>query len=270
MKKFLNYFLLASFVTLFVVSCKPDDEPYYEGDNFVSFANASSQTTVLKGSTSKEVTVMYTTLSEAKVNTEVKISVDPSQSSAVEGTDFKIINATDNLAAGQKFGSFRIQLLESGAKVEQKVIAFKISSPTVPNSDFKQIHKLSYSLECLFDMSPFTGTYKVVTDTWEDYSPGDLITVQPGPNANQFKILATNNPYISNSSTAYMLVTVANDGKVTLASNQPFNYGGSTGTMSLAGTGTVNFCNGVINISNLNFSGAAGSSNGNKFVLEKN
>lgn len=270
MKKFLNYFLLASFITLFVVSCSPDDEPTYDGDNFVSFAETSSEATVVKGSTSKVVTVSYTTLSDAKNNTEVKISVDATKSTAVEGTDFKIVSATETLPAGQKVGTFKIQLFESGALETQKVITFKISSSTVGTAVFNQTHALSYSLECPFNMSLFTGSYKVVTDTWEDYSPGDLITVQPGPAANQFKILSTSNPYISNPSTSYMLVTVQNDGTVALASNQPFNYGGSTGLLGLTGTGTVNFCTGGINISNLNFAGPAGSSTGNKFVLSKN
>ncbi|SHM16005.1 hypothetical protein [Chryseobacterium polytrichastri] len=255
---------------LMLSSCESKDDAVYEGDNFVSFAAKSSEATVVKGTTSKEVTLSYTTLSEAKANTEVKISVDTNNSTAVEGTDFKIINATDNLAAGQKVGSFRIQLLESGAKETPKVITFKLSSPTVPGAIFNQTHVLKYSLECPFNMSIFTGTYKVVTDTWEDYSPGALITVQPGPAANQFKILSTNNIYISNPSTSYMLVTVQNNGNVTVASNQPFLYDAPTGSMTLTGTGTVNFCTGGINISALTFAGAAGTSSGNKFVLQKN
>lgn len=255
---------------LMLSSCESKDDAVYEGDNFISFAAKSSEATVVKGTTSREVTVSYTTLSEAKVNTEVKISVDTNNSTAVEGTDFKIINSTDNLAAGQKVGNFKIQLLESGAKETPKVITFKLSTPTVPGAIFNQTHALTYSLECLFDMSSFTGTYKVVTDTWEDYSPGELITVQPGPAANQFKILSTNNIYISNPSTSYMLVTVQNNGSVTVASNQPFSYGGTTGNLSINGTGTVNFCNGGINISALTFTGASGTYSGKKFVLQKN
>jgi hypothetical protein len=269
MNKILKFFLVVAF-GFAIVACKYDDEPIYEGDNFVSFAATSSEATVVKGSTSREVTIPYTTLSEAKANTEVKISVDINNSTAVEGTDFKIINATDNLPAGQKVGNFRIQLLESGATQTPKVIAFKISSPTVSTAIFNQTHTLEYSLECPFNMSLFTGTYKVVTDTWEDYSQGALITVQPGPAANQFKILSTNNPYISNPSTSYMLVTVQNNGNVTVASNQPFIYDAPTGSMSVTGTGTVNFCTGGINISALTFAGAAGTASGQKFVLEKN
>jgi hypothetical protein len=267
--KILKYLSIPIFA-LMLSSCEEQEDAVYEGDNLISFAAASSEETVVKGSTSREVVISYTTLSEAKANTEVKISVDANNSTAVEGTDFKIINATDNLPAGQKVGNFRIQLLESGAKETQKVITFKISSPTVSTAIFNQTHTLKYSLECPFNMSLFTGTYKVVTDTWEDYSPGALITVQPGPAANQFKILSTNNPYISNPSTSYMLVTVQDNGNITVASNQPFIYDAPTGSMSLTGTGTVNFCTGGINISALTFAGAAGTAAGQKFVLEKN
>ncbi|MBB6332237.1 hypothetical protein SAMN06265171_102174 [Chryseobacterium rhizoplanae] len=266
--KILKYLSIPIFALLFS-ACSERDDAVYDGDNYVSFGATSSEATVVKGSTSKEVAIVYTTLSEAKQNTEVKIAVDAANSTAVEGVDFKILNKTDNLAEGQKVGSFKIQLLESGAKETQKVITFKLSS-SVPNATFNQTHTLKYSLECPFNMSGFTGTYKVVTDTWEDYSPGDLITVQPGPAANQFKILSTNNPYISNPGTSYMLVTVQTNGSVTLASNEPFSYGGTTGNMSLTGTGTVNFCTGGINISSLTFSGPAGTASGQKFVLEKN
>jgi len=266
--KILKYLSIPIFALIF--SACSERDAVYEGDNFVSFGAKSSEATVVKGTTSKEVAVVYTTLSEAKQNTEVKIAVDAANSTAVEGVDFKILNKTDNLAAGQKVGSFKIQLLESGAQQTPKVITFKISSPSVANAIFNQTHTLTYSLECPFNMSGFTGTYKVVTDTWEDYSPGDLITIQPGPAANQFKILSTSNPYISNPNTSYMLVTVQNDGNITVASNQAFSYGGTTGNMNVNGTGTVNFCTNGINISALTFSGAAGTSSGNKFVLEKN
>lgn len=262
--KILKYLSIPIFA-LMLSSCEDREDAVYDGDNFVSFAAKTSEATVVKGSTSKEVTVSYTTLSEAKANTEVKISVDASNSTAVEGTDFKIINATDNLAAGQKVGNFRIQLLESGAKETPKVITFKISSPSVSGAIFNQTHALTYSLECPYNISIFSGTYKVVTDTWEDYPVGAQITVQQGPGANQFKILANANPYISNGSTAYMIVTVANNGNVVVTSNEPFNYGGAN-VFAVTGTGTVNFCTGGINISSLAF----GSNSGYKFVLQKN
>ncbi|MDW9380869.1 hypothetical protein [Chryseobacterium sp. JV558] len=266
--KILKYLSIPLFA-LMISACSERDDAVYDGDNFVSFGAESSEATVVKGTTSREVAVVYTTLSEARQNTEVKIAVDAANSTAVEGVDFKILNKTDNLPAGQKVGSFKIQLLESGALETQKKITFKISS-SVPNATFNQTHTLSYSLECPFNMSGFTGTYKVVTDTWEDYSPGDMITIQPGPAANQFKILSTNNPYISNPTTSYMLVTVQNNGNITVASNQPFLYDAPTGSMSLTGTGTVNFCTSGINISALTFSGPAGTASGQKLVLVKN
>jgi hypothetical protein len=67
-----------------------------------------------------------------------------------------------------------------------------------------------------------------------------------------------------------MLVTVNTNGSITVASNEPFNYGGSTGTLNITGSGTVNFCTGAINISDLDFQGAAGSALNNQFVLIKN
>ena len=104
----------------------------------------------------------------------------------------------------------------------------------------------------------------MVTDTWADYSAGDLVPVTPGSNANQVYVRATNNPYLVNSSSAYMILTVSDDGSVVVTSNQDFNYGGGF-SVPVTGTGTVDRCSGDINLSAINF----GKYKNNKFVLVK-
>jgi hypothetical protein len=200
----------------------------------------------------------------------VKLVVDKTVSTAVEGTDFQILTPEVTVNAGQIGGQFQVKLLEATATVEPKVIVFKLQSASIPNATFDQTYILRYTKACEFSITPFSGAYTVVTDTWADYEPGDTVILQQGPLPNQFKILASNNPYITNFSTAYMLVTVNTNGSITVASNEPFNYGGSTGTLNITGSGTVNFCTGAINISDLDFQGAAGSALNNQFVLIKN
>ncbi|MCA6066809.1 DUF4843 domain-containing protein [Chryseobacterium sp. RG1] len=268
MKK-IAFLILASFIFL-LSSCK-DEAEVYEGQPYLHFnKGVNGEAVVKQGTGSTIANIDFGTVQSLSGAAQVKLVVDKTVSTAVEGVDFQIVAPEVTVNAGQIGGQFQVKLLEATATVEAKVIVFKLQSSSIPNATFDQTYILRYTKSCDFNMAPFTGTYKVVTDTWEDYEAGDLVTVQPGLAANQFKILSTNNPYISNASTSYMLVTVANDGSVQLVSNEPFNYGGTTGTLSLSGSGTVNFCTGAINISNLNFSGAAGSSTGNQFVLVKN
>lgn len=268
MKK-IAFLIFASFIFL-LNSCK-DETEVYEGQPFLHFnKGVNGEGVVTQGTGSTTVNVEFGTVAALSGSSQVKLVVDTSVSTAIEGTDFQIVNQNLTVEAGQNSAKFQVKLLEAGATVAPKVIVFKLQSSSIPNATFDQTYILRYTKSCPFSLSPFTGTYKVVTDTWEDYVAGDLITVQPGPAANQFKILANNNPYISNFSTAYMLVTVQTNGNVTLASNEPFNYGGTTGALAMDGTGTVNFCTGEINISALNLSGPSGSSTGNKFVLVKN
>ncbi|KAA0128707.1 DUF4843 domain-containing protein [Chryseobacterium sp. SN22] len=268
MKK-IAFLILVSFIFL-LNSCK-DEAEVYDGQPFLHFNKGTSGEAVVKqGTGSTTVNIDFGTIQSLSGAAQVKLVVDKTVSTAVEGTDFQILTPEVTVNAGQISGQFQVKLLEATATVEPKVIVFKLQSGTIPNATFDQTYILRYTKSCLFSITPFSGTYTVVTDTWADYNPGDTVVLQQGPLPNQFKILASNNPYISNFSTAYMLVTVNTDGEITVASNEAFNYGGSTGALGISGSGTVNFCTGAINIDDLDFSGPGGSSLNNKFTLVKN
>lgn len=265
MKK-IAFLILASFL-FFLSSCK-DEAEVYEGNSPALHFNKGvrGETVVRQGTGSTTFNIDFGTIQALSGSSQVKLVVDTSVSTAVEGTDFQIVNQNLTVAPGQISGQFQVKLLEATATVEAKVIVFKLQSSSIANATFDQTYILQYTKACLFSITPFSGTYRVVTDSWADYEVGELITVQQGPAANQFKILANTNPYITNGSTAYMLVTVANDGKIAVTSNQPFNYGGTTGALAVSGTGTVNFCNGSIDINPINF----GGNTGYRFTLVKN
>lgn len=101
----------------------------------------------------------------------------------------------------------------------------------------------------------FNGDFEVVTDTWEDYAPGETLPVIPDPDDPlSFRILSTNNPYIANPDTSYIKVTVVDDdGNVTLASNECFSYNGWI-CADVTGDGTINTCTGDMTL-NLTFAG---------------
>lgn len=125
----------------------------------------------------------------------------------------------------------------------------------------------SFSVFCPFIASDFTGDFEVLEDTWQDYGVGDLVPVMPGSSANKLIIKATNNPYISNSATAEMIVTFDSlTGEITsVTSNEDFDYGGGF-VVNVTGTGMIDFCTKTITINPLNF----GSYSGYKFVIKGN
>ncbi len=135
----------------------------------------------------------------------------------------------------------------------------------IANSNLYKVSQI-YDVSCpLDDASNFNGNYVVVTDDWADYAAGDIVPVvyNPADGLYKFRILATNNPYISNGATAYMLVTIdPSDSSVTVVSNEDFNYGP---LIPVIGTGTVGSCTGDINLS-LDFVGYAVSQS---FILVK-
>ena len=106
----------------------------------------------------------------------------------------------------------------------------------------------------LTDASLFDGNWVVVTDTWADYGAGDIVPVIPDPDiALAFRILATNNPFINNTDSAYMLCTIdPTDGSITVQSNEPFDYGVP---IPVSGSGTIGTCTGDITIDPITYEG---------------
>ncbi|WP_338409755.1 Calx-beta domain-containing protein [uncultured Flavobacterium sp.] len=132
---------------------------------------------------------------------------------------------------------------------------------TCPNNFFKlaSLTKVgtNYTIESIgkssLDATKFNGNYVVTLDQWNDYSVGNVVPVEydAASGLYKFKILSTNNPYISNPTTSYIEVTISTDGKCTVASNEDFAYIGWQ-TLPVTGNGTVNFCDRSINLG-LNF-----------------
>lgn len=125
----------------------------------------------------------------------------------------------------------------------------------------------SYAVSCpLDDASLFNGNYKVKQDTWQDYEVGEIVPVvyNLANGKLTFRILNTKNPYIANPTTSYMICVIdPATSKVTVTSNEPFDYGPAYGPTT--GTGTVASCTGDINLTL-----AFGPYGGYKFSLVKN
>ncbi|TMI90169.1 MAG: hypothetical protein E6H06_17595 [Bacteroidetes bacterium] len=110
---------------------------------------------------------------------------------------------------------------------------------------------------CLWDNSPFTGQFTVITDTWQDYSPGEKVDVRPGPGANQIQISV----YPSDAYGFNRQWVTIDVNPVTLATNITEQFVGtyypSDDATMYSSTGTVNPCQKTIDIPGItfNFSG---------------
>ena len=104
---------------------------------------------------------------------------------------------------------------------------------------------------CPVDENTFAGASTVVADDWADYAIGDTVTILPGSNVNEIYVTAQENPYISNSATAHMIVSFDPDTFVaTVELNELYLYGFDT--IDIVGTGFVDPCTGEVNLT-LNF-----------------
>lgn len=119
----------------------------------------------------------------------------------------------------------------------------------VANSSLFKVQQ-TYLMSCpLTDASNFNGDYKVVKDDWADYKVGDIVPVvyNPANGKLTFRILNTNNIYILNPTTSYMICVIdPATAKVTVTANEEFNYNPGYGPTT--GTGSVGSCSGAINL----------------------
>ncbi|WP_142783904.1 hypothetical protein [Changchengzhania lutea] len=116
--------------------------------------------------------------------------------------------------------------------------------------------------------APYIGTSTVLLDAWADYANGASVEIEAGTSANEFWIRNYTNPAITNTDTAYLIVTIDDVcGNVTVMSNEDYDYGCPTGVVT--GSGTVDLNSKTIDITNTFALGAAcgGDYPGQRFVL---
>ncbi len=148
--------------------------------------------------------------------------------------------------------SFNIRLV--GVLSDGRQFTNNANGTVTGGSFFRSPFAYSAQFFCpLADASLFDGNYIVTADAWADYAIGAVVPVA-FDTGYKFRILSTNNPFINNTATAYMEVTIdPADGTVTVVSNEDFDYGVP---VPVTGTGSVGTCTGDINL-NLNFVGQA-------------
>ncbi len=129
-----------------------------------------------------DATVDFGTTTPVSGSHTVSLVVDTANSTAVEGTDFTIVNPTVELADGESTGQFQVKFLESGAVQEGKIVVFKLQSATLDNAVFSQSYKVTVSLTCPIEtfLGDFAATTWWLGDSTHTISATDV--------ANQFQV----------------------------------------------------------------------------------
>ena len=213
----------------------------------------------LEGTSLSEVRIYATHIGVDGNSSEGFISTIPESEFAVGPSGFpqgilhtSLMETLDALGLSEgEYGNtdqFRIRLdlvLNDG-----RVFTNNASGNVSGGSFFSSPFQYSVQFFCsLTDASLFDGTYIVTNDVWADYNPGDEVPVIPDENDPlSFRILSTNNPFILNPNTSYMLCKIDPvTGDVTVTSNEDFDYGGGF-LLPVTGTGNVGTCTGDINL----------------------
>lgn len=174
MKK-IAFLIFASLIFL-LNSCK-DEAEVYDGQSYLHFnKGVSGDATVTGGSGSNTVNIEFGTVAPLSGASQVKLVVDTNVSTAVEGTDFQILNQNVTVNAGEIGGKFQVKLLETGATLTPKLIVFKLQSSSIPNATFDQTYILTYKKVC---PSALAGTYQY--STVNAFTPDGASTTVPGP-----------------------------------------------------------------------------------------
>lgn len=174
MKKFA--FLILAFITIFLNSCK-DEATTYEGDPYLHFnKEVKGEAVVKSGTGSTTVNIEFGTVTPLSGPAQVKLVVDKTVSTAIEGTDFQILNQDLTVAAGQTTAQFQVKLLEATATVDPKLIVFRLQSASVANTTFAQTYTLTYNKAC--PASAFFGS-GIFKNTVANYNaPNTNYTIQ--------------------------------------------------------------------------------------------
>ncbi|WP_374463633.1 hypothetical protein [Chryseobacterium sp.] len=159
-------FLILAFVVFFINSCK-DEAQVYDGESYLHFNKGTRSEAVVKmGSGPTTVGISFGTAHALSGSAQVKLVVDTSLSTVVEGTDFQIVNQNQTVNAGKIDGQFQVKLLEAGATVDPKVIVFKLQSSSIANASFDQVYTLTYTKACPSSSFVGNGVFKNTLASW--------------------------------------------------------------------------------------------------------
>ncbi len=180
-----NIFYLLMGCLLFF-ACKDADADIYEGDSMLNFnKGVSGNGFVVNSQTYSDYKISYGSVKAVQSNHSVKLVFDASKSTAVQGTDFEILNnGTDELSAGEVGGEFTIRIYKASAIQSGKTAVFNLQSGSLMNAGFDQTYTLNMSLTC--PVTGFVGNFTNTEAWWNN--PGGSFEIVQSTVANQLLV----------------------------------------------------------------------------------
>ena len=151
------------------------------------------------------------------------------------------------LAPGSVFHLYNEAVLKDGRKFSSA----NTSDIDLENQPaFNVAFHFTATVVCPYNASTIAGTYTVVRDDWQDWTPGDLVQVTAGAGANQIDISQVwPNPAFGNVVTPLTITVDPASGIATIPANVTFgDYGAYRAVTSTGNSGFIFSCVGQISI----------------------
>jgi hypothetical protein len=122
----------------------------------------------------------------APVDRKINFSIT-SPTGAVEGTQYTISSKTVTIPAGKVVDSVSLKGIFAGFPTGRRdTLVFKITGGDIPALIGSDVFKVVLQKFCPLDMTVFNGNFEVLADWWEDYFPGDVVTISSSGNTITF------------------------------------------------------------------------------------
>jgi hypothetical protein len=151
------------------------------------------------------------------------------------------------LAPGSVYHLYNEAVLKDGSKFSSA----NTSDIDLQNQPaFNVAFHFTATVVCPYNPATIAGTYTVVKDDWQDWTPGDLVDVTAGAGANQVDLSSVwPNPAFGNVVTPFTITVNPTTGTATIPSGVTWgNYGGFLAITDPGSTGFVFSCTGQISL----------------------
>lgn len=156
-------------------SCKKKD--ITRPPELAKFLNTGTQSYPVKDDASSVFKIAVGLTQPAPVDRTFTFTVT-SPTGAVEGTQYTIPSKTVTIPAGQTIDSIAVKGIFNGyAGGRKDTLVFTLTSGNAPFFTGGTVSKVVLQQFCPLDMNIFSGDFEVLVDEWEDYTPGDIITL---------------------------------------------------------------------------------------------
>lgn len=176
--------LLTICSSLIITGCKKHDIPTPNQEK-AGFAKSSDSYLITDNPNSiYKIPVGITAIP----NTDRKITFTVSSpSGAVSGQQYTLGSTTVTIPAGKTVDSIAVKGLFSGyAGTRKDTLIFKITGGDVKPMVGSDQFTLYLQKVCPLNMSDFSGNFEVLEDWWQDYFPGDVVSLTVSGNTIYF------------------------------------------------------------------------------------